>query len=154
MEKQNNIVSTEETKLGRRDLLKALAATSGAVAAASVLPGRWTQPIIESGVLPAHAQGSPVTVNFEHTGSNQADGSSYYEYTVSNSITFTNSGTDNLTAGTYTVSARYLGAAGVTPAPRPGVRVTGGATEDIVPNTFDNDAAMSSASGIGSFTVS
>ncbi|MDM8528447.1 twin-arginine translocation signal domain-containing protein [Anaerolineales bacterium HSG24] len=153
MEKQNNIVSTEETKLGRRDLLKALAATSGAVMAASVLPGRWTQPVIESGVLPAHAQGSPVTVNFEHTGSNQADGSSYYEYTVSNGTTFNNNGTANLTAGTYTVSARYLGAAGVSPDPRPGVRVTGGATATIVPDTFDNAAATGSAVEIGSFSV-
>jgi hypothetical protein len=50
--------TTEET-LGRRQLLKALAATGGAVAASSLLPGKWTKPVIEAGVLPAHAQVSP-----------------------------------------------------------------------------------------------
>jgi hypothetical protein len=50
--------ATEET-LGRRQLLKALAATGGAAAAASLLPGKWAKPVIEAGVLPAHAQVSP-----------------------------------------------------------------------------------------------
>ena len=40
---------------GRRDLLKALAATGGAVTAAALLPGKWTKPVIEAGVMPAHA---------------------------------------------------------------------------------------------------
>jgi hypothetical protein len=48
----------EET-LGRRQLLKALAATGGAAAAASLLPGKWAKPVVEAGVLPAHAQVSP-----------------------------------------------------------------------------------------------
>lgn len=49
----------QEDMIGRRELLKALAATSGAVVAASMLPGKWSEPVIEAGVLPAHAQGTP-----------------------------------------------------------------------------------------------
>ena len=47
--------SLRET-LGRRQLLKALAATSGAIAASNLLPGKWAKPVVEVGVLPAHAQ--------------------------------------------------------------------------------------------------
>jgi len=50
---------SDETMVSRRKLLKALAATSGAVVASQILPGQWMKPVIESGVLPAHAQGSP-----------------------------------------------------------------------------------------------
>jgi hypothetical protein len=42
----------------RRALLKALAASGGALAAAALLPGKWARPLVEAGVLPAHAQGS------------------------------------------------------------------------------------------------
>lgn len=55
---------SSETTLGRRELLKALAATGGAVTAASLVPGEWAKPVIEAGLLPAHAQASPVPVNF------------------------------------------------------------------------------------------
>lgn len=48
-----------ETSLGRRELLKALAASSGAVAAATLLPGEWVTPAVETGLLPVHAQASP-----------------------------------------------------------------------------------------------
>jgi hypothetical protein len=44
--------------LGRRQLLKALAAGGGAVAGAALLPGQWAKPVVEVGVLPAHAQTS------------------------------------------------------------------------------------------------
>ena len=40
----------------RRDALKILVATGGAIAASSLIPGRWTKPVVETGVLPAHAQ--------------------------------------------------------------------------------------------------
>jgi len=50
---------SDETMVSRRKLLKALAATSGAVVASQMLPGQWIKPVIESGVLPAHAVGSP-----------------------------------------------------------------------------------------------
>jgi hypothetical protein len=42
---------------GRRELLKALAATGGAVALANV-PHQWAKPEVGFGVLPAHAQAS------------------------------------------------------------------------------------------------
>ncbi|HEY9078017.1 MAG TPA: twin-arginine translocation signal domain-containing protein [Anaerolineaceae bacterium] len=49
----------------RRELLKVLAASGGAVAAASFLPGKWVKPLVKAGVLPAHAQSSqnPPTVS-------------------------------------------------------------------------------------------
>ena len=43
---------------GRRRLLKALAA-GGVVTAASMVPGKWSSPVLKSGVLPAHAQVTP-----------------------------------------------------------------------------------------------
>ena len=55
----NHVESPEQTPektLGRRELLKALAAAGGAVAASSLLPGEWAKPVVEVGVLPAHAQ--------------------------------------------------------------------------------------------------
>jgi hypothetical protein len=55
---------TSEETLGRRQLLKALAATTGAIAAASMLPGEWAKPVVEAGVLPAHAQVTPQLVNY------------------------------------------------------------------------------------------
>jgi hypothetical protein len=48
----------EEAVLSRRELLKALAAAGGALGAAAFLPGKWTKPLVEAGVLPAHAQGT------------------------------------------------------------------------------------------------
>jgi hypothetical protein len=57
--------ATDDTTLGRRELLKALAATGGAVTVVSMLPGQWTRPIIEAGVLPVHAQVSPVVFSLQ-----------------------------------------------------------------------------------------
>ena len=42
----------------RRRLLKLLAA-GGTVATVSLLPGKWSSPVVKSGVLPAHAQVTP-----------------------------------------------------------------------------------------------
>ena len=42
--------------MNRRDLLKVLAAAGGGMAAAAFLPGKWLKPVVEAGVLPAHAQ--------------------------------------------------------------------------------------------------
>ncbi len=52
----------QEPTLGRRDLLKALAAGGAAVTAASLLPGKWVKPMVEAGVLPAHAQTSDLAI--------------------------------------------------------------------------------------------
>ncbi len=48
----------------RRKLLKSLAAGSGAVIAGKTLPEHWSRPVIESVVLPAHAQTSAALVTY------------------------------------------------------------------------------------------
>jgi hypothetical protein len=48
--------------MGRRELLKALAAGGGAIAVTAIVPGKWAKPVIEAGLLPAHAQASPTAV--------------------------------------------------------------------------------------------
>ncbi len=50
--------------VGRRRLIKVIAATGGAAAASFLLPGKWFQPVIDVGVLPAHAQVSSTTSRF------------------------------------------------------------------------------------------
>ena len=45
----------------RRRILKTLLAGGGVIAGAKALPEKWAKPVVESVVLPAHAQGSPVT---------------------------------------------------------------------------------------------
>lgn len=46
----------EEISEGRRELLKAVAAAGGVVAARVLLPAAWSTPIVASMSLPAHAQ--------------------------------------------------------------------------------------------------
>lgn len=64
MTKQDNdhippaMPENHEDNLSRRRLLKILTVSGGAMAAAHLLPGEWVRPVIECGVLPAHAQGS------------------------------------------------------------------------------------------------
>jgi hypothetical protein len=54
-------VENEETQaLNRRELLKVLTAAGGAIGAAAFLPARWSKPLVEAGVLPAHAQGTMI----------------------------------------------------------------------------------------------
>jgi hypothetical protein len=48
-----------EWTVSRRRLLKALVAAGGTVAASTLLPSKWTKPVVEVGVLPAHAQATP-----------------------------------------------------------------------------------------------
>lgn len=45
-------------RLTRREMLKAILAAGGAVSAALFIPEKWLKPVVGSGVLPAHAQGS------------------------------------------------------------------------------------------------
>jgi hypothetical protein len=46
----------EERTFNRRELLKAITAAGGAIVASTLLPGEWAKPVVEVGVLPAHAQ--------------------------------------------------------------------------------------------------
>jgi hypothetical protein len=45
-----------DMEVNRRKLLKILAASGSAVVASAVIPGKWLKPVVEMGVLPAHAQ--------------------------------------------------------------------------------------------------
>lgn len=126
--------SPQET-LGRRELLKALAATGGAVTAASLLPGAWTKPVIEAGVLPAHAAVSLVpghlrvtlgwddySINFDLHLVDPADGHDVFgggssatlthggDVNPLNGLTETCSDKEGLVApGSYLVYVRYAG---------------------------------------------
>jgi len=53
--------SNSQKSINRREMLKkgALAA-GGAITAAAFLDGKWLKPIVKTGVLPVHAQASPV----------------------------------------------------------------------------------------------
>jgi hypothetical protein len=51
---------TSKQILSRREALMVLAATGGAAAASLLLPEKWVQPVVEAGILPAHAQSSIV----------------------------------------------------------------------------------------------
>ncbi|MGE0703511.1 MAG: glycine-rich domain-containing protein [Vicinamibacterales bacterium] len=51
------------TNPARRALLRALAAGTGAVVAGNVLPKSWTKPVVDSIVLPLHAQASGLPSN-------------------------------------------------------------------------------------------
>lgn len=53
--KKKSSVTPEEIKPGRRRLLKAL--VIGGTAAA-VLPEKWVKPVVDTVIVPAHAQGS------------------------------------------------------------------------------------------------
>jgi hypothetical protein len=51
---------TRQQVLNRREALKALAALGGAAAASALVPERWVKPVVEAGVVPAHAQSSRI----------------------------------------------------------------------------------------------
>lgn len=56
-----NLKDLGQESLGRRKLLKALAITAGGLAGSTLnLPEDWSKPLLQTGVLPAHAQTSLV----------------------------------------------------------------------------------------------
>ena len=52
-------------KISRRKALKTAAAAAGGLGAGAFLPARWMKPVVESGVLPAHAQTSLAACTLE-----------------------------------------------------------------------------------------
>ena len=56
--REGKVMSDTNSAEGRRQLLKALAVGGGAVVVGNSLPESWMKPVIESVVLPAHAQAS------------------------------------------------------------------------------------------------
>ena len=94
----------------RRKLLKSIAAGSGAVVAGKSLPENWVRPVVDSVVLPAHAQTSPPELTYScsvvgpatiDTGIIGAAGPFGYEVT--------NTGTGPLSGGTMNI----VGTAGI-----------------------------------------
>jgi hypothetical protein len=56
--REGNILSDTNATEGRRQLLKAIALGGGAVVAVKILPESWTTPVIDTVMLPVHAQAS------------------------------------------------------------------------------------------------
>ena len=54
-----------DLEVNRRKLLKILVASGSAVVASTMIPGKWLKPVVEMGVLPAHAQlsGAPLAIS-------------------------------------------------------------------------------------------
>lgn len=52
-------MSDKKSSESRRKLLKSIAAGSGAIVAGKSLPENWKKPVVDSVLLPAHAQTSP-----------------------------------------------------------------------------------------------
>ena len=61
-------MTDKKSSESRRKLLKSVAAGSGAVIAGKSLPDNWTKPVVDSVMLPAHAQTSPTCTDRPITG--------------------------------------------------------------------------------------
>ncbi|MGA8262551.1 MAG: hypothetical protein WB783_20255 [Arenicellales bacterium] len=57
--------SDERPATSKRRLVKALTASAGALAAANMLPSQWIKPVVDTTMLPAHAQTSDRCPEFE-----------------------------------------------------------------------------------------
>jgi hypothetical protein len=55
----NDYESKKSGSGARRKVLKNMMAAGGVVTAGKALPERWTKPVLDSVMLPAHAQTSP-----------------------------------------------------------------------------------------------
>jgi hypothetical protein len=60
-----NQMTDKKSNESRRKLLKSIAAGGGAVIAGKSLPENWTKPVVDSVMLPAHAQTSVCTLTME-----------------------------------------------------------------------------------------
>ena len=52
-------MTDKKSSENRRKLLKSIAAGSGAIVAGKSLPESWSRPVVDSVMIPAHAQTSP-----------------------------------------------------------------------------------------------
>ena len=71
-------MTDKKSSESRRKLLKSIAAGSGAIVAGKTLPESWSRPVVDSVLLPAHAQTSActtinVTLAFTRTGDSGGD---------------------------------------------------------------------------------
>ena len=60
-------MTDKKSSESRRKLLKSIAAGSGAIVAGKSLPESWSRPVVDSVMLPAHAETSPITGPFAGT---------------------------------------------------------------------------------------
>jgi len=58
-EQDPHLSKTASRAVGRRDLIRLVGTGGLGLAAVKVLPGKWTKPVVDGLVLPAHAQASP-----------------------------------------------------------------------------------------------
>ncbi len=68
--------------VSRRHLLRAATIASGAVAAATALPKRWTRPVVEHVEVPLHAQGSVQTLSFTQPTEGSSPNGPVFTFTV------------------------------------------------------------------------
>ena len=107
MDQLDTPVSPDDTSVenpGRRELLKALAAGGGAIATSILLPGQWVKPVIEAGLLPAHAQASsmpPIVYSISCTAEPEDNNENFI-----NNITATVSATNN--ASVNNIEVQYI----------------------------------------------
>ena len=95
-----------DLEVNRRKLLKILAASGSAVVASTMIPGKWLKPVVDMGVLPAHAQLSALSCTTIDITNNWNE-PVYVDYTICQSG---NSGTDIIPAvggaNTFRITAR------------------------------------------------
>jgi hypothetical protein len=66
-------MTNKKSNESRRKLLKSIAAGSGAVIAGKSLPENWSRPVVDSVMLPAHAETSPPPCDISGDWGDQAD---------------------------------------------------------------------------------
>lgn len=82
-------MSDKKSSESRRKLLKSIAAGSGAIVAGKSLPDSWSRPVVDSVMLPAHAQTSACTtinVTLAFTRSGEAGGEWEYEIFLASNL--------------------------------------------------------------------
>lgn len=115
-----------ESNKSRRKLLKSIAAGSGAVIAGKSLPESWSKPVVDSVMLPAHAQTSPspctpclVAATYcAGSGNGTGGGSIDVAVSIDGTVSVSHSGFDTspqtdsvnpCTGGTFSVTAASSG---------------------------------------------